>query len=346
MSEQSGYTNRFRAAAIGLGLLLGGVSCSADQTPMPLSDSYSAPLNPTTQGPKRAIEACFDQPLANIPGQTDFDGPHYNPPLLLNTSQSQVEGDPEALRAELATNVLESVVVVESELGTASGFITKDARGESVVVTAAHVVAPGNIEDITVYDNRRQKSTVTAGCYVFENRTGLVAPNPNDSKQAEHDIAILKLTQPLGQRTLNLSLDPPKRGEWVIFSNYQKDSLPPNIVSYSGLVLSNPPVSNYQVVTGIHGFPDRPRADANKAAHRVQGGASGGPVLDLNGDVVGELKSSDAENRSKSPGDMQFQYDVTFNDAVYDPTTGFEPSVANITPSFYIQQALESPKLR
>ena len=98
-------------------------------------------------------------------------------------------------------------------------------------------------------------------------------------------------------------------------------------------------------MTGLNGFKDKKTADLIKRHFRAMPGASGGPVTDKDGNVVGEIVTATKDDTYLGGDLIKALYDIEFPGATYGDETGFEPASSNIVPSFYITQALNSPKI-
>lgn len=233
-------------------------------------------------------------------------------------------------------------VKIEDGKYDGSGFITTAPDGGQVVVTAAHVVAIGDLSRLTVTGSQEQKVSVKDGCYIYE-KDGKAA-NLGYGRQKEHeiadiDLAVLRLSGPIGGTSLNLAKAYPKRGSWVELVNNQDDSSPEYPSTYLALTVSKGPSTwSNEALTGLEPWK---KSIGGESSYTNNPGASGGLVADTRtGNVVG---ISYAGTTGYYDGEATSTlYGVKF-DAPVNNQTGIIPVSASITGAEIIHRALDSP---
>ena len=156
-------------------------------------------------------------------------------------------------------------------------------------------------DDLTITSDDGKETHPDAGCYIFENEGSFNVPEG----AVDYDIAVLRLSKPIGLTSLKLAAHEAKRGSWVTFMNYQSTSEPGYPANYSGIVTENSVYNGLDFVTGTRALPTPVKVGAYDANHLV-GGASGGPVISEAGTVVGT-----------STNGAEF-YDAEYLETVYD----------------------------
>lgn len=259
-------------------------------------------------------------------------------PIHLRATPEGIVGDPRNLPASVDKYLATATVEVESYQGQfisqGSGFITRDAKGEEVVVTAAHVYDGVPLENISVTNDSGFRVGVDGGCYMFEN---LGRFEPFDQNHlSDFDIAVLKLNQSIGSSILWLSQVEPRRGQWVYFKNYQEDAPIKSPATYAGIVTHNDESHlDLQVLTGLQYWRDKNYA--------LRPGGSGGPAVNKLGQVVGMSFAASAETY-ESRAAIKYFDNVTISGLRFGRKTKLMPVEGWLMPARALAIALDSPR--
>lgn len=240
-----------------------------------------------------------------------------------------------------------------------SGFITTDAEGNQVVVTAGHVDGGMNADQLTITTSDGRHVHPEGGCYIWANN-GQLQPFTQGSEQpVDSDIAVLALSQPLVHHPLGVATSDPAPGSTVDFQNYQGDYGPQHTLfsddtligsqaSYTGIVApSHAGDPDLEVITGVNNVDGPyPSQQQFETTHLTPGG-SGGPVIE-NGVVFGVSDASVAERGKPyiSAGNLSNWYNISFPGVNIGEQSGIEPENAIVMRSWLIRKALAAPILR
>ncbi len=241
-----------------------------------------------------SLEPCYDKPLtyeaepkSSVPssksGDLAFIGrKHYRYIIGLHNTSEGLTGDPRNLPSPVDQKVKGALVMIDALVNPymrsfGSGVITKDLAGDTVVVTAGHLPKDASLAAIDIVDSQGQESHPIGGCFMYQGSHKLV----NFNKSAPRvDVAVLKLAAPIGSSVLELATEAPARGKWVIFENLQRGGTRRHPATYAGLVFNSQPQSlSFDVVTGLQSW--------RKQNYTLKHGASGGPVVNEHGELVG-----------------------------------------------------------
>lgn len=249
------------------------------------------------------LERCYDSPnRAYIMPDVPMNNAKYNKwnkkwgkvldtevdskPIHLQATPKGVVGDPGDLAPAVDRKLARALVKVSIPDFYGSGVLTHDAHGDEVVLTAAHVTANTPINKISVSNAEGKTTHVLGGCYIFENQGRFISFGADHFEDL--DLAVLKLARPIGGAALDLAATQPERGDWVFFKNYQMWTPIKSPATYAGIVTTDiAQTMEFNALTGLQFWRGKNYA--------LRGGASGGPVVNENGELVGISTASDFE---------------------------------------------------
>ena len=265
------------------------------------------------------------------------------PPFELPVYDGFTQGDPIYLPG-LEDQLNHGIVRVKAaDEWHGSGFLTHDAAGREVVITAAHVVDNARMKTLSIEGENRVSTHPIGGCYIYEDN-GHFKSVDGDENPVEYDVAVFRLAKPIGGRTLKLSLKPPKRGQWLEFANYQAFHEPGDPANYTGVVVSRASDQpGLDVLTGARKL-EVPVTNGEAWDNEITGGASGGPVTDLHGEVVGISVAGDKDDIYTDGEMLKALYNVTMPGAKFGLKNGFVPTTADLVPASIIQKVLDSKR--
>ncbi|MEK7594579.1 MAG: serine protease [Patescibacteria group bacterium] len=269
--------------------------------------------------------------------------PYYQPELSIPVEDGHAVGDP-IYSANINEIVSKSLVKISTDDWKGSGFLASNNKGEQVVVTAAHVVEKAKLKSLTIQTNQGESLHPDGGCYIYENKGKFKHLSNEYKTPVDTDIAILSLPGRFNNPNLRNSDQPPRRGNWVFFVNYQAQHEPGNPAIYTGVISATPDrPQGFSIITGAQKLR-QPVSDWDISDSQVQSGASGGPVVDARGQVVGISIRGNKEGRFDDPSLLRDYYGVTFPGAKFGRSGGFIPSTAGIVSTKVINKALASPR--
>ena len=192
------------------------------------------------------------------------------PALLLSCGGPDQPGEPHAERPEPAAEVTpcsaeqlsaaaiaeryqDGIVVIEANQASGTGFVIHQQEGSTLLITNSHVLEGASVVRIRWSDGRLDQASV-------------VLDGGRASSDMVNDLALLKVKREQGV-VLPLSSDPPRAGAEVIA-----------IGTPSGLDFS----ISKGVISGI-----RDNGELIQTDTAINSGSSGGPLIALDGCVVG-----------------------------------------------------------
>lgn len=320
------------------------------------------------------LERCYDQPRTNTtmnsippaPPKNSYAYPSWertwaqqyrienqqnianHKPLKLLATKQGIIGDPRDLSPSTDKKVENSLVEVVAGDRAGSGELVEDYKGREVVITAAHVPRHMPMNLIKVHDGNNKSSQVLGGCYMFESDGKIYDPAVkqsvviNGKKRKEFispdiDIAVLILSHKIGSGVLKLAAEQPGRGDWVFFKNYQNQAPMGEPYTYGGVVVQDfdwP--ATYTVLSGLQYW--------RKTENSIRGGASGGPVVNRFGELVGASVGGpwSPDNQPESKAWLEDYYAVSIDGLKASPKTGLIPRAAEVMPLEVLRLALAS----
>lgn len=301
-------------------------------------DPYVAPLpKQKNYKSKDAYWQAFDEwdkKYGKIQDQEDKSYPVDNP-IHLQANADHITGDPMNLNPVVDKQVAGALVKVETTDGWyGSGVITTDEHGQEVVITAAHVPSNEPLKNLRVVDGRHHIARVDGGCSMYEG-DGKFLPYTYEHSST-FDISVLKITHHIGKDALSLATTPANRGDWVFFKNYQNRAALNRPDTYGAIVTENDQKHlDFFALTGLQYW--------RKREYVIHGGASGGPVVNQLGEIVGiSVASSPFPYESKET--LKAEDNITISGLKEGHRTGLLPQDAALEQERALEIALASPR--
>jgi S1-C subfamily serine protease len=181
------------------------------------------------------------------------------PPAIAAPVAPAASADPQWLKA-VYERVVDSVVLIETEYGTGSGFFFRNNR---LIATALHVVDDAELIVVQASDGRRLRGRVVAYA-------------------RKHDVALVELEQALpGARVLEPYTGAVDIGENVLVIGHPFSGLEEQVSELRGLL-------NWSLTQGIVSAVTGSWLQTDAA---INPGNSGGPVLNARGEVLGVVSA-------------------------------------------------------
>jgi hypothetical protein len=310
------------------------------EPPQPTPDTYSNPQKwRKYQKAERAYYKADDNYL--------FEGGYPRLEVPVNNA-GFIDNDPEYSPGSglIDDKISKGVVQISNGDYHGSGFVTLDKNGDQVIVTAAHVLGTTLLSSLDITANNEDSTHPVSGCYVYDSKGNHLKLTNSDGKKGgppDYDLAVLRPEEDLPVQPLTFSPTQAKRSKWVRFVNYQ--GAYPTIgfpSEYTGLVVA--PDKSETGLTALTGLVELtpPITNGEFEDSHLTGGASGGPVTDRQGRVIGISTAGDKDGIYMGPSEIKFFYNVVFPGANYGDGGGFVPVEASMTPSYLIEKAIGS----
>ncbi|HET9850617.1 MAG TPA: serine protease [Candidatus Saccharimonadales bacterium] len=328
----------------GSGKVLAGQASAASVKTAGLERCYDQPDSSYPSIPKvpKKISAymAWDKKWGKLLDRSTNEMLANNEQINLRAGSHGLVGDPGNLQPAIDWQVESAAVRIDGPVYEGSGFLTYDAEGDEVAITAAHVIADEPIKKVIVRDSVGEGSHITGGCYMFESNHRFRALGAKINMTNHYiDVAVLRLSKNIGLSTLKLAAKEPKRGDWVFFKNFQELAKPKTPVTYAGLVSSYesyPP--RMEVTTGLQYW--------RRGSDTIEAGASGGPVVNRLGEVVGTSVGGEYPFGLPydSPGVLEALDSIRIKGIKTSHKTKLTPVDALVMPNALIREALASPR--
>lgn len=288
--------------------------------------------------PSMPFGRCYDRPQP-VATTTPTPAPVARVPIILNYNEDDQRFRQEPWPNNGAITKLEgaSFSVYDSEL-LGSGFVVKAPDGDKVGVTAAHLLQDVALRDIMLVDAQGEQSRVLDGCYMYEDNGRFESKGIQPT-----DVAVLRLSKPIGSSALTFAATPPKRSDWVGLVNHQnKEHYKYTPVSFQGVVTSWQPGKHGNVV--LTGLQPHLSIGSEREMHALQPGGSGGIVGNLQtGEVYGMTVGGADSVRTTEELDRLFGVRLS---GPINSETGIVPVEGYCVGSQAIKEALGSPRYR
>lgn len=277
------------------------------------------------------------------------------PNIEVPVTHGIAEGDPINPSRALSAAATAAVVRISVEGGKGSGFVVLNEEQEPVVITAAHVVIGESLNDITITTNEGETASPTGGCVIYE-KDGRPVDTSEEEKNGyypDYDIAVLTYEDDLNITPLPVAKEMPAVGDWVYFVNYQgaygpKESLDSSELfagpaEYTGIMTPKYPTTTHRsVITGARDMGPNYTRSYFDSIH-MRPGASGGPVLDEAGEVIGISVATTPEGIYLGPDDLNKIYNIDFRDTDEKPDKSFRPTNAIVLGTNILNLVLDAP---
>lgn len=355
MSEHSvfaddGYSRAVKTAAIMItcGVLAGADRAQVVAVPQPVYDRNASV----------AFERCFEEPL-NLTTQQAPTPIGIEPLTLKKDTDGRYNGEPGPIDPKVKDKIAGAAVRIDNGMIMGSGYLmnTKDSHGknQTIVVTAAHVAFdsmkgnnPQNMRSLRVTDHNGKEASVLDDCYIYEDN-GAFMEIAGHTTPARQDLAILRLSTPLGDSALTLSDRLVPRGDWSgYFYNFQSERKVDDPATYNGLALRNSNDSyRFFVLSGVQSGDNCELLEAQnwRSNCATEPGASGGVFADrYTGEVYGisTVAGPSQGERFYISTDLAENDNLTMQSPT-GPDTGAWPILVGIVPAGVIATALKSP---
>ncbi|HSD55703.1 MAG TPA: trypsin-like peptidase domain-containing protein [Candidatus Saccharimonadales bacterium] len=315
-----GIASRLGLSAAALTGALVLTACGSGESTPQNTDTYhpediaSAPINPAPEASpsKSETPVAVDPPTAaEVLANPDLLAESY--PILPTTVEKIVDA---AVQIEAdATQVVEyydrkgNLVNTGSEFafadkakaiyagGGGSGSVVKTSAGKQVILTGAHVVAPNEAACAETTVNLQATDTTGKESLVSYKQAMEHGGDPLDSVAEAPDKGVI-ITQPGQDRTFipllpKVSLDP---GEVLFTANYEPTAegnirSPQNRDELQDPAIYNMMVLGEDATSGLIAVLERGKSYGTMEENRSRKGASGGAVVNPNGELVATIEA-------------------------------------------------------
>jgi hypothetical protein len=239
---------------------------------------YENPYDPENQPIGSCVGDAIDYGQSAQTGTIEDVDVTVNKPTVGNPGR--VEGVPRRPNSKLATLLTESTVKVlagDDIVGT--GFVVNNDKGQQRVITAAHVVAGTEPEDIHLLTPLGEDVYVRWGCFVSQTGQNLIDPG-SDVSPPEVDEAVLEPLTNVSSKVLPIGELRPERGSTVTIGGYPADKVPLDTAIFNGIVATAGAKHDVNIITGVQPARERPVEE-----YTLVPGDSGSPVIQLIGEV-------------------------------------------------------------
>ncbi|HSX28734.1 MAG TPA: trypsin-like peptidase domain-containing protein [Candidatus Saccharimonadales bacterium] len=280
------------------------------------------------------VPRCFPeaQPAAELQD-------HGGSLLNLDVQDGKVTGDPMVVEREVEQKVEKATVQVSVPGAYGTGFLMENDEGDTELITATHVIGSHRLSDVTVIDYQGHRTHPVSGCYTYEKKGEQVAFKAN-SEAVDIDIAALKLQTVIGGSALRFATHPPKRGQWLFYTNYQYDAPNGYPRNYAGMVTEAHPTQTI-ALTGLQAW--RNNGPYNYSFYP---GGSGGPAVNANGEVEGMSYAGTRKGQHLTPTALlQEPFKVVFNGTPIGQQTGLLPTESLLTSEQQLKKTFQAAKV-
>jgi hypothetical protein len=288
---------KIRALACVTAAAIAATLSACDNHPAPPVTHQGSPKPIVGPPSPTDIPRCYDKPLP--PQQIKVD---ISSPLLLHQdTQGVMTDDPKSVSPDVQ-KVLDGatvqILITTQHDGThvGTGFLTKNASGQVVVVTNLHVIGNptpkgymGDVREIAVFDAQGRAARVVRACGIYENeQAGFVEPEGQSVTRQRfdsvvgRDVAVLLPDAPLGTATLTIGSGL-KRGNWYRVTATTQDRGPTKPVSFNTLALGYYDYSSQSTKVNAAFFISglQPHVVKQGGIDRTQHGMSGGAIVTI-----------------------------------------------------------------
>lgn len=258
--------------------------------------------------------------------------------IVIPVEDGVAEGDPRHVPPEIGSLVTGALLEVIVGGSTGTGFVTVNEAGEQVAVTAAHVVDGTRPRNIRLATATGDEITPIGGCVVHENG----GQRTTVAEVVDFDVAILTLPEDVTDNPLRLAQEEPNPGEYVFAIDYRGGFNPNTGPAQSTAIVAPRSINTTQLrfVNGARDLGPNPSPHTFDLYHTGDG-ASGGPLMNSEGEVIGITTAGTKEGLHAGPDELEFN-NVVFRGA---PTNSdsWMPTLGWANPAQVVGVALSSP---